>query len=656
VRLAAVAAACALLAPASSLAETSFPDWLRIEQRPGASSELLERVSDVSAARVAKLTELDHPYVEILRRHEIHWEDHRTLIARDITVRRLLTEEGIREHGNLVRSVRSRVGQATLEEAWVRQRDGRIQDFEPDTLQIVSDSDPDVFSDIEYVVFPFSKLEVGTTIVLVTSTRMDLREWPLLWSRLFYSETNAPTESFEVVADWDPAVTQAPLWATDDPGLPCEESAGRIACERRAVPAIAMDPEVSWGDLVPQLIFTEPGDWAGLVRRERQLVLEAADSGGGLDEAAKRLRLAWGTERERLERIHRFVANEIRYVAFEHGTSSVTPHPAGRTLARRYGDCKDKVALFLALAKRADIDAYPVLVATERYATEKLILPSWLYFDHMIACVDASTGPDLCIDLTDPHAATGSLPTILNGAVALELRPDASGPSNLPQLDYAWRIQVEATNEFDCNGGVVERLLRRFEKGGAATMRGLLAGLTSTERERWLEDDYHGVMGDAVDPAFSVHGLRESGEDLILDSTTRFDGDGSIDEMSEWTESDAWLERYTRSFRTSNRHHPYRLNGLHVTATNRYRLCGGARFGFLGPRLELRSEMATLERRYEDHGNGDLTVTTDLYLPSRLVGTEEIERFNEFIDRLLDQTRIWFSIENGESGSPENET
>ena len=93
-----------------------------------------------------------------------------------------------------------------------------------------------------------------------------------------------------------------------------------------------------------------------------------------------------------VERIHRFVADEIRYVALEHGAAAVAPTAVERTLDVRYGDCKGKVALFLALARQVGIPAFPVLVSTGRNELDKLIGPSVGYFDHMIACARTDEG------------------------------------------------------------------------------------------------------------------------------------------------------------------------------------------------------------------------------------------------------------------------
>ena len=82
-----------------------------------------------------------------------------------------------------------------------------------------------------------------------------------------------------------------------------------------------------------------------------------------------------------------YVQDQIRYLGLEMGVNSHQPSRAEDTLSRRYGDCKDKVVLFITLLKGMDIDAYPVLVDTD----EGLDLPSQPAsinaFNHVVAKV-----------------------------------------------------------------------------------------------------------------------------------------------------------------------------------------------------------------------------------------------------------------------------
>ena len=229
------------------------------------------------------------------------------------------------------------------------------------------------------------------------------------------------------------------------------------------------------------------------------------------------------TPAERLRRLHRYVADEIRYVSLSHGASAVSPAPVVRTLDRRYGDCKDKVATFLALARAAGLRADPVLIATTRSDPDRLITPSLLYFDHMIACVDGSEAEErTCIDLTAPSMRTGDLPPGLYGTVALDLTDETTGPRRVEAPPVVWQIEIEATNHVACDGTLTEKLSRSFAGAGGGQIRAALWGASPEDRERWMIEDYRSVMGEEIEPEASATGLDSVAAALTLQTTTEY--------------------------------------------------------------------------------------------------------------------------------------
>lgn len=85
-----------------------------------------------------------------------------------------------------------------------------------------------------------------------------------------------------------------------------------------------------------------------------------------------------------VESLIRFVQNEIRYFGIEFGTNSHAPSAPEETLARRYGDCKDKAVLLSALLKKLGLKAHPALVSAENRQHIAKRLPSPIVFDHVI--------------------------------------------------------------------------------------------------------------------------------------------------------------------------------------------------------------------------------------------------------------------------------
>jgi hypothetical protein len=80
-----------------------------------------------------------------------------------------------------------------------------------------------------------------------------------------------------------------------------------------------------------------------------------------------------------------FVRKNIRYIAADIDRGGFTPHPLQEIINSRYGDCKDRVALFISLLKCAGIEAFPVLINPSPHE-ELLDIPA-PNFLHLIALV-----------------------------------------------------------------------------------------------------------------------------------------------------------------------------------------------------------------------------------------------------------------------------
>src|SRR5207253_9885675 len=141
--------------------------------------------------------------------------------------------------------------------------------------------------------------------------------------------------------------------------------------------------------------------WYGGLARDRYVTTPALDSSLASLVAGAR------TLEDSLRRVHRWVAQDFRYVSLSLGIGGFQPRLPGAVLATRYGDCKDKATLFIARARRLGLRAYPVLLSsTGGIARDR---PSALAFDHMIAAVERS-GSYLYLDLTSELTPFGSLP------------------------------------------------------------------------------------------------------------------------------------------------------------------------------------------------------------------------------------------------------
>jgi len=591
--------------------------------------------------RLEALVAEGHPYVDLFSRIDLEINSDGTVSERKLIGRHFLTTEGIQEAGTTTFSARSEVEKLFIEEAYIRLPDGSIRHLDLANIQVSTTTTPNVFSDVHHVALPFEGLVPGSTTVIRSTRVQRTTEWPLPWSEVYPTRGFAPILDFELNIAWD-ADVPTPSWVSDAADLTCREAGHRrLRCTARDVPPLDLEPGMaSWIEAVPHLVVSRPQSWGDIARTELQLIQESLSMGPVVAGVGKLLDGATD-QMEKLRRIHRFVADDVRYVALLHGKSAIAPAPPARTLERLYGDCKGKVALFLALARQAGLEAYPVLVATDRITPSKLQAPSWKYFDHMIGCADLrEPSRTICMDFTSPYTQTGDLPAALYGAVSYVLRDMNDIPHAIDRPQFVWDIDLESENEIRCNGTIVERLTRRFTGPSAAEMRSGLRGRSKDERQKWALESYRSVIGSRYEPTFELRGIDDVQEPIAIASTTEFEGEALVD-MDEYLEPDAWLNHYAGWFETSNQTHPFVLQGVRIRSKSSYAICEDRTMRFVGARLDLYGAFGKLTRSYR-RGAHDVTVETLLELPSREIQSQDLDRYRRFLSTSLAQTNIWF--------------
>jgi transglutaminase-like putative cysteine protease len=111
---------------------------------------------------------------------------------------------------------------------------------------------------------------------------------------------------------------------------------------------------------------------------------------------------------EKAKKVYEFCAKNIRYVAVEYGDSGHEPHKAIEIFWNRYGDCKDKATLLVAMLREAGLKAYPVLIPTREAYTIGEDFPS-VNFNHAIAAL-VYKGEVIFVDATASTVSFFDLP------------------------------------------------------------------------------------------------------------------------------------------------------------------------------------------------------------------------------------------------------
>lgn len=599
---------------------------------------------DLPAAYKAEQRQSDSPVVEPLELIRVHMSADGTISRSGTQSRYYLNRRGVRDFGNMVLWVDSYSDVATIHEAYTLFSDGRRLPVDPQAIQVLPYDRDDIFSDYHRIIIPYIGLEPDTIAVLTFTIDQRPGVWPLPWSRTYSPQFFSPRLAFDFSLSWDEGV-EAPLWRTDYDALDCTTPEARLVrCRATEIASYPEDPHVHYRDVLPTLAVAQRTSWTALSDRVRSFVESALVDDPELDETVARLLAGADTDEERLRRLHGFVSQDIRYVGLEHGLGGIIPRPAPLTLSRRFGDCKDKTTLFIALARRAGLQAYPVLTTFDRFDVEKLLLPGATYFDHMVACVTLDSGDEFCVDLTDPHNPYRNLSSSLSGAIRLDL---IDGPASLGQFGrprFSWVVDLDSEIRMTADGDIEERHTRVYDGPYAGDLRSALVARDRWQRREWLLGQYHETISDAADPEFDVKGLDDPSAPLTIRSSAVYSGVFDPDGPPALTERQGWLIYEAASAQTGNRHHGYRFPGLRYRERMTIHMPPGREIGHPGATIDFESTFGDFRRWSEPDGDV-LNVTTEVSIPSRYISRDRIDAFNRFIGHINDNALIFYSAE-----------
>ncbi len=228
-------------------------------------------------------------------------------------------------------------------------------------------------------------------------------------------------------------------------------------------------------------------------------------------------------ELDRIRAIGRFVQS-IPYISIQVGMGRFQPHAASETLAKSYGDCKDKANLMRALLGSVGISAYPVAVSAHDRSFVKPEWPSPVQFNHVILAVKAAAakglpaaahhptlGDLLLFDPTDEHTRLGDLPQAEQGGLALLGAGDAGRLVTVPIIpSEANRLLRETSAALAPSGQLTGRILERTSGQAAAGERLVWKQRARDEYvtaiERWLARGISGVKATRVEPVDDAKG------------------------------------------------------------------------------------------------------------------------------------------------------
>ncbi len=157
----------------------------------------------------------------------------------------------------------------------------------------------------------------------------------------------------------------------------------QLLVEQQPILTVSNDA-AAWYEPYAKAEFSESKDWRAVVDWARPMFERQLDDSAALQSKIKQITEQTDDLDQQVMLALNFVQQDIRYLGIEIGSNSHFPAKASDTLAKRYGDCKDKSVLLIALLKGLGVEASAVLVNSQTGESLADKLPSAKSFNHAI--------------------------------------------------------------------------------------------------------------------------------------------------------------------------------------------------------------------------------------------------------------------------------
>ena len=211
---------------------------------------------------------------------------------------------------------------------------------------------------------------------------------------------------------------------------------------------------------------------------------------GSLRDEVERIRSSTADPKRRAELALALAQDRVRYVALLMGQGGYVPASAETTWARRFGDCKAKTALLLAVLHELGIAADPVLVQVKGGDMIGDRLPILALFNHVLVraeivgktyWLDGTRAGDTALDdIAVPEFGWG-LPLVKNAQLTKIVPPPLENP------DSNRRIEVDATAGLFAPARI--SMVQSYHGDAAVQFSTLYAQMTAAQRDQMFSED-----------------------------------------------------------------------------------------------------------------------------------------------------------------------
>ncbi|PRX18130.1 transglutaminase superfamily protein [Orenia metallireducens] len=273
-------------------------------------------------------------------------------------------------------------------EAKTIKKDGTVIKPKEDAINEITDPEAaqaSIYSDARIKVISMSGVEPGSIIVLDyidTIKKSDIKG-EFWYQEMFQSIEPIKEKRFVLKVPIDKKINYRGRFTDLKPTITENKGVTEYVWADKDIAAIIKE---SWMpplmDVAPIIKFSTLDSWSQVSKWYQGLIDNQYDVNDELRDKIKELIKGANSEEEKIKALYNYVTSQIRYVGLQFGESGYKPYPAVETFENKYGVCKEKATLLIAMLREIGVEAEPVVINRSYNPDLEIVSPS--QFNHMI--------------------------------------------------------------------------------------------------------------------------------------------------------------------------------------------------------------------------------------------------------------------------------
>ncbi|NOH95384.1 DUF3857 domain-containing protein [Vibrio sp. 99-70-13A1] len=521
---------------------------------------------------------------------------------------------------------------------------GKIVNVDSSLTKLLDAHSENTFTDQQQLLIPLPSLEENSISIVKYKIITQRAPDDLHWAASIYTQRSFPIKEYLVNTKW--GGDEIIQWRAHSDDVICTDKKNELSCQGRDIQAYSHDNSTRWQDHIGRIEISNFSDWQQVIEKASEAMSQASNDTTGLNEIYVQLTAGTNNIEDKISNILEFVARDIRYISMSEAEHSIIPHTLHETLSNRYGDCKDKSTLLKSLLSKAGIESQLVLVDTDRFNQDSLLLPAMNHFNHVVVCFDLYSNT-YCLDPTDYVTHWQSTPNWIQGKASLILE-ESQQPSTIGKNHYRWRLASDVMLKFDPQGGQTEEQVRIYKGEYAAYYRQKMISRNEEEHLEFLESEYASEVTSQGKPKFSTFHVDDMNAHLKIESNNEYESllDPTLNKL-EYSENDVWLMYELREMELKNDWFKEFFSGIEVTSKYEFNLEDSPwTLENLPSNITFEHKYGTMSRTVNPLDKSKFNVVTKVKIHAKTIPGEEIETFNLFLRTLRAHSPIRFTALN----------